>query len=263
MISIENLKVIFAKGTPDENIALNDVSLHVYAHDFITVVGSNGAGKTTMLNAIAGTIPPASGRILIQGRDVTGDPEYKRARYIGRIFQNPLLGTAGKMSLADNMILTNKKGNKGLRMSLNTKMKELFANQVKVLGMGLEDRLNDNVELFSGGQRQALTMLMTVMSKPALLLLDEHTAALDPRNAETVMNLTLRFASEYKLTVIMITHNLAHALEYGNRLLMMDGGNIILDISGEEKKALTREELLQRFHDIRKTDLATDRILFS
>jgi putative ABC transport system ATP-binding protein len=267
MISIENLRVIFSRGTPDENVALNDINLNVERGDFITVIGSNGAGKTTLLNAIAGSVASAytatSGKIMINGRNVTGDAEHRRAKYIGRIFQNPLLGTAGKMSLADNMMLTLKKGYKGLRISLNMKMKENFAEELKVLEMGLDERLNDNVELFSGGQRQALTLLMTVMSKPELLLLDEHTAALDPRNAEMVMRLTLRFASEYNLTVIMITHNMAHALEYGNRLLMMDGGNVILDIGQSEKKKLTREDVVRRFHEIKKTEIDSDKILLS
>jgi putative ABC transport system ATP-binding protein len=196
-------------------------------------------------------------------RDITRIPEYRRARYIGRIFQNPLLGTAGKMSLEDNMMLCFKKGYKGLRISLNNEKREQFRALLMRLEMGLEDRLDDNVELLSGGQRQALTLLMTVISSPALLLLDEHTAALDPRNAEIVMNQTLRFADEYGLTVIMITHNMAHALKYGNRLLMMDGGEIILDIGSEEKARLTTAGIVQRFRDIKKNDLANDELLLS
>jgi putative ABC transport system ATP-binding protein len=194
---------------------------------------------------------------------ITREAEYRRARYIGRIFQNPLLGTAGKMSLADNMMLCHKKGYKGLKISLNKSMKDEFREQLKVLGMGLENRLADNVELFSGGQRQALTLLMTVMSRPSLLLLDEHTAALDPRNAEMIMNLTLRFAKEYRLTVMMITHNMAHALEFGNRLLMMDGGEIILDIDEGEKAKLTTADVVQRFRDIKKQELANDEMLLA
>ena len=235
MIELKNIGIIFAEGTPDENIALKNISLTINKGDFITVIGSNGAGKSTLYNIIAGSLQPTSGSITLDGNDITREPEYKRAHYIGRIFQNPLLGTAGKMSLEDNMVICEKKGYKGLKISLNRKKREQFRQQLAVLGMGLEDRLTDNVEQFSGGQRQALTLLMAVMSHPSLLLLDEHTAALDPANAEVVMNLTRRFAEEYNLTVMMITHNMNHALAYGNRLLMMDAGEIIMDLSGEEK----------------------------
>ncbi|MDR2661568.1 MAG: ATP-binding cassette domain-containing protein [Treponema sp.] len=280
MIRVENISVVFSPGTPDENLALRNINLTVKNGDFITIIGSNGAGKTTLYNAIAGTFPVTAGRILIRDqelrrgaqtrgdadgdgpeREITRDPEYKRARYIGRIFQNPLLGTAGRMTLADNMILSCKKGYRGLRISMNREMREYFRGQLAALGMGLENRLGDNVELFSGGQRQALTLLMTVMSRPSLLLLDEHTAALDPRNAELVMNLTLRFAREYKLTVMMITHNMKDALETGNRLLMMDGGEIILDIGEAEKSKLTTADIIQRFKDIKKKELDSDEML--
>ena len=199
---------------------------------------------------------PTSGSITLDGNDITREPEYKRAHYIGRIFQNPLLGTAGKMSLEDNMIICEKKGYKGLKISLNRKKREQFRQQLAVLGMGLEDRLTDNVEQFSGGQRQALTLLMAVMSHPSLLLLDEHTAALDPANAEVVMNLTRRFAEEYNLTVMMITHNMNHALAYGNRLLMMDAGEIIMDLSGEEKSKLTADAVVERFRQIKQGALS-------
>jgi putative ABC transport system ATP-binding protein len=239
--------------------------------EFITIIGSNGAGKSTLYNAIAGTIFPSSGRIFIRDsavpggegreRDITREAEYRRARYIGRIFQNPLLGTAGKMTLADNMMICYKKGYKGLKISLNKTMREFFREQLRTLGMGMENRLNDNVELFSGGQRQALTLLMTVMSRPGLLLLDEHTAALDPRNAEMIMDLTLRFAGEYHLTVMMITHNMAQALEFGSRLLMMDGGEIILDINVAEKAKLSTKDIVQRFRDIKNKELANDKML--
>ncbi|MDR2027929.1 MAG: ATP-binding cassette domain-containing protein [Treponema sp.] len=271
MIRIENLDMIFEPGSPDENIALKDINLTVQQGDFITIIGSNGAGKTTLYNVIAGSRLPTRGRIFIRDelregaknaeREITREAEYRRARYIGRIFQNPLLGTAGKMTLADNMMICHKKGYKGLKISLNSPMREYFREHLRSLGMGLENRLNDNVDLFSGGQRQALTLLMTVMSKPNLLLLDEHTAALDPRNAEMVMELTLRFAAEYKLTVMMITHNMAHALEFGNRLLMMDGGEIILDIDRDEKAKLSTADIVKRFKDIKKQELANDKML--
>jgi putative ABC transport system ATP-binding protein len=272
MIRLDNVSVIFGMGTPDENEALRNISLTVNPGDFITVIGSNGAGKTTLYHAVAGTYPVSSGRIFLRGpaaggrvsaaeREITREPEYKRARYIGRIFQNPLLGTAGRMTLADNLMVSLKKGYRGLKISLNRKMKEYFREHLASLGMGLENRLADNVELFSGGQRQALTLLMTVMSRPSLLLLDEHTAALDPRNAELVLDLTLRFAGDYGLTVMMITHNMKYALETGSRLLMMDGGEIILDIGKEEKAKLSTADIVQRFKDIKKKELTSDEIL--
>ena len=261
MLELKNVCMTFHAGTPDENRALKNVNLKINQGDFITVIGSNGAGKSTLMNVIAGTYRASSGEIFYDGRNVTKEPEYKRARYIGRIFQNPLLGTAGKMSLEDNMVICSKKGSKSLRISLNNKLRAAFREQLKALDMKLENRLNDNVELLSGGQRQALTLLMAVMSKPALLLLDEHTAALDPANADLVMKLTLRFAQEYGLTVMMITHNMQQALEYGNRLLMMDGGEVILDIGREEKEKLTLDALIQKFREIKKRDLNSDRIL--
>ena len=238
MISIQNLNVIFNRGTPDENHALKDINLTINKGDFITVIGSNGAGKSTLYNAIAGTIPVSSGRIFLdeENREITFDKEYQRAKYIGRIFQNPLLGTAGKMSLEDNMMICSKKGWKSLSINLNKKKREYFREQLKVLDMGLEKRLQDNVNQFSGGQRQALTLLISVMSKPSLLLLDEHTAALDPTNAAIIMELTRKFAKEYNLTVMMITHNMQHALEYGNRLLMMDSGKSFLTFPAKKNR---------------------------
>ena len=261
MLELKNVCMTFHAGTPDENRALKNINLKINQGDFITVIGSNGAGKSTLMNVIAGTYKASSGEIFYEERNVTKEPEYKRARYIGRIFQNPLLGTAGKMSLEDNMVICSKKGSKSLKISLNNKLRAAFREQLKALDMNLEYRLNDNVELLSGGQRQALTLLMAVMSKPALLLLDEHTAALDPANADLVMKLTRRFAEEYGLTVMMITHNMQQALDYGNRLLMMDGGEVILDIGREEKEKLTMDSLVQKFRAIKKRDLNSDRIL--
>ena len=266
MLRLENIGITFHAGTPDENTALKNINLTINKGDFITVIGSNGAGKTTLYNLIAGTLTPNAGKIFLQEegkteREITDDAEYKRASYIGRIFQNPLLGTAGKMSLEDNMIICSKKGWKGLKISLNKKMREEFKEQLKVLNMGLEERLNDNVEQFSGGQRQALTLLMAVMSKPALLLLDEHTAALDPTNAALIMELTRKFAEEYNLTVMMVTHNMQQALDYGNRLLMMDGGEIIYDVNGEEKQKLTLDDLAQKFRQIKKRDMTNDQMV--
>lgn len=266
MLKLENIGVTFNEGTPDENRALKDISLEINRGDFITVIGSNGAGKSTLYNVIAGTLLPSKGKIFLEvqdgtKREITKEAEYKRAKYIGRIFQNPLLGTAGKMSLQDNMVICSKKGWKGLRISTTKKLKEQFKKELARLGMGLENRLNDNVEQFSGGQRQALTLLMAVLSKPEILLLDEHTAALDPSNAAIVMELTRKFAREYNLTVMMVTHNMQQALDYGNRLLMMDGGEIILDISGEEKKSLTLEDLSERFRQIKKHDMTNDQMV--
>ncbi|MDR2516451.1 MAG: ATP-binding cassette domain-containing protein [Spirochaetaceae bacterium] len=283
MIRIEDLSVVFAAGTPDENRALAHIGLCVDSGDFVTIIGSNGAGKSTLYNAIAGTVPVTSGRIFVRldaasatpvagtasaadtasEREITREAEYRRARYIGRIFQNPLLGTAGKMSLEDNMVICRKKGYKGLVISLNRRLREEFREQLRVLDMGLENRLADNVELFSGGQRQALTLLMAVISGPGLLLLDEHTAALDPRNAELIMELTMKFAAQYRLTVMMITHNMSHAIRYGNRLLIMDSGEVIQDIGAAEKERLTVRDVVERFRTIRKRDLANDELLLN
>ena len=244
----------------DKKIVMPNLNFEINKGDYVCIYGENGAGKSTLYNVIAGTLKPSVGTLLLDKnedgneRNVTSDPEFKRARYIGRIFQNPLLGTAGKMSLEDNMMICYKKGAKGLKISLNNKMRTLFREQLKVLAMGLENRLNDNVDQFSGGQRQALTLLMAVMSKPDLLLLDEHTAALDPTNAAIVMDLTLKFTREMGLTTMMVTHNMQHALDYGNRLLMMDKGRIIMDISGSEKQNLTMDDLVLQFKKIKITN---------
>ena len=263
MIQLEKINMVFGEGTPDRNHVLRDFDLKIKKGDFITIIGSNGAGKTTLYNVISGNIRPSSGRVLINEKDVTNHPEYKRAEYIGRIFQDPLLGTAGKMSIVDNMLIAGTKGFKGLKVSLNKKKKLYFQEQLKHLDMELDTRINDNVGMLSGGQRQALTLLMMSLSKPELVLLDEHTAALDPRNAAKVMELTHKFIDDYGFTVMMITHNMQHAIDYGNRLLMMDEGNIILDIRGEEKKSLTVDSLVKKFHDIRQKDFTSDEALLS
>lgn len=261
MLKLENIGITFNPGTPDENNALKNINLTVEKDDFITVIGSNGAGKSTLYNIISGNLTPTTGKILLDEKNITKDPEYKRANYIGRIFQNPLLGTAGKMSLQDNMMICYKKGWKGLKISLNKKMKQYFKEQLVQLDMGLEDRLNDNVNQFSGGQRQALTLLMAVMSKPEILLLDEHTAALDPSNADIIMKLTKKFADENKLTVMMVTHNMQQALDYGNRLLMMDDGEIIMDIKGKEKENLTLDDIAERFRQIKNKSMTSDKMV--
>lgn len=261
MLELKNISITFHAGTPDENPALKNINLKINKGDFITVIGSNGAGKSTLYNIISGNLKPSSGTIILDGNDITKLAEYKRAKYIGRIFQNPLLGTAGKMSLEDNMMICEKKGFKGLKISLTKQKREYFKSELKKLNMGLENRLSDNVNQFSGGQRQALTLLMTVMSKPQILLLDEHTAALDPTNAEIVMNLTREFAKDDNLTVMMVTHNMQHALDYGNRLLMMDAGEIILDIQGDEKQNLTMDDLNKRFKEIRRHGITNDQMM--
>ena len=265
MIELKNIGITFNKNTPDENTALKNINLSINKGDFITVIGSNGAGKSTLYNVISGTYSPTEGSIFLETesgiKDITKDKEYKRAKYIGRIFQNPLLGTAGKMSLEDNMVIASKKGFKGLKISLNNKTRSFFKEELSKLNMGLENRLGDNVELFSGGQRQALTLLMAVMSKPSLLLLDEHTAALDPSNAAIVMELTRKFAKEYNLTVMMVTHNMQHALDYGTRLLMMDSGEIIMDIGKEEKQKLTMDSILALFFSLYTQTLQNDQML--
>lgn len=263
MIELKNTSMLFGAGTVNENLALKEINLKVKEGDFITVIGSNGAGKSTLFNLIAGTITPTTGSISVNNIDVTREPEYRRARYIGRIFQNPLLGTASNMSLEDNMMITYRKGFKWLKRSLNNKMREFFRKELVQLKMGLEERMKENLAMFSGGQRQALTLLMMVLSKPALVLLDEHTAALDPKNAAIVLELTNKFIKEYKLTSMMITHNMSHAIEYGNRLLMMDKGEIIFDIEGEEKKALTVEKLIAKFHELRHANFENDRALLT
>ena len=263
MIKLEKINMIFGEGTPDRNHVLKDVDLKINKGDYITIIGSNGAGKTTLFNVISGNQRPNSGKVIINDNDVTSHPEYKRAKYIGRIFQDPLLGTAGKMSILDNMQVNGSKGFKGLKISLNRQKREYFRDQLRRLDMELDTRMNDNVGKLSGGQRQALTLLMMSLSRPELVLLDEHTAALDPRNASKVMELSGKFIDEYGFTVMMITHNMQQAIDYGNRLLMMDEGRIILDISGDEKKSLTVDGLVKKFHDIRKKDFATDKALLS
>ena len=263
MIQIRSLSKVFHPGTANENVAIRSVDLEVSQGDFITMIGSNGAGKSTLFNLIGGTIEASDGRILLHGRDVTREPEFKRARYTGRIFQDPLLGTAGNMSIEDNLTIAYRKGFKGLRISLNDDLREFFRGKLQDLEMGLEDRMKDNVGLLSGGQRQALTLLMMVLSEPDLIMLDEHTAALDPKNASIVLGLTRRFVTDYGLTAMMITHNMAQAIEFGNRLLMMDRGEIILDIRGSEKRDLTVQDLVRKFHEIRQERLASDEVLLS
>ena len=263
MIRLEHLNCTFQPGTPSAKTVIRDLNLEVGTGEFVTIIGSNGAGKTTLFNLIAGSLTPTAGRVRIDGEDVTLRPEHKRARTIGRIFQDPLAGTASNMTLEDNMMITCKKGFKWPVISLNRRMRAYFCEQLVNLKMGLEMRMKENVSSLSGGQRQALTLLMMVLSKPAIALLDEHTAALDPSNAAVVMDLTTRFVREKRLTTLMITHNMNHAIAFGSRLLMMDGGEIIIDVSGAEKAALTVPKLLDMFNAIRKKDFENDEVLLS
>lgn len=263
MIALKNTTKIFHEGTINENVAIRSVDLKVNPGDFITIIGSNGAGKTTLFNLIGGNCFPTDGSVYFNGEDITRMPEYRRARFIGRIFQDPLMGTASNMKLEDNLMIAFKKGFKGLKISLNRKTRAYFREQLVQLEMGLEKRLKDNVMLLSGGQRQALTLLMMVLSRPDLVLLDEHTAALDPKNAQIVLDLTMHFLEKYNLTAMMVTHNMNQAITCGNRLLMMDRGEIILDVRYEEKKALTVEKLIDKFHRIRSRSFENDEVLLS
>ncbi|GAB7141373.1 ATP-binding cassette domain-containing protein [Deferribacterales bacterium RsTz2092] len=263
MIKIIALKKIFSLGTLNEHTALDNISLNVQEGDFITIIGSNGAGKSTLLNTIAGTTKPTSGKILLDEQDITKLAEYKRARFIGRIHQNPLMGTSGDMSIEQNMALCGRKGFRYLTRTLNDISRELYRQSLAELNMGLENRLQDRVSLLSGGQRQALTLLTTVMSNPRLLLLDEHTAALDPGNAEVIMALTEQLVREQNKTTIMVTHNMQQAISYGNRLIMMDKGRIVLDISGQEKASLTVTQLVDRFRAMHSTLAENDEVVLN
>ena len=248
MLDIREISKTFNAGTINEKVALNGLSLHMNEGDFVTVIGSNGAGKSTLLNAIAGTWPVDKGSITIGGVDVTGLPEFKRAGLIGRVFQDPMTGTAPNMQLEENLALAYRRGERrGLRWGVTKAERSLYREQLKTLELGLEERMRVKVGTLSGGQRQALTLFMATLKKPKLLLLDEHTASLDPATAAKVLELSEKLVSEQHLTCLMITHNMTDAIRYGNRLIMMDAGRIILDISGEEKQRLTKQDLLERF----------------
>lgn len=262
MISLKNIKKYFHKGSVNEVFALNDINLEIEEGDFITVIGSNGAGKSTLLNCIAGSFFPDSGSITISGCEVTSWPEYKRAQFISRVFQDPLLGTCPSATIQQNMALAVRRGKRrGLAPGVRNKEKQLFRAQLKHLGLGLEERLQDIVGLLSGGQRQALTMLMATLIRPEVLLLDEHIAALDPKTATQILNLTRDIVREQNLTTLMITHNMKHAIAFGNRLIMLHQGQIILDLKGKEKENLTVEDLLAQFYKSQGEELANDSLL--
>ncbi|MDD2981187.1 MAG: ABC transporter ATP-binding protein [Hespellia sp.] len=264
MLEIKNVYKTFNAGTINEKRALNGLNLKLNEEDFVTVIGGNGAGKSTMLNMIAGVYPVDSGSIFVDGVDVTRLSEHKRAKYLGRVFQDPMMGTAADMWIEENLALASRRGqSRTLRWALNNQERKEFKVQLAELGLGLEDRLSTKVGLLSGGQRQALTLLMATLKRPKLLLLDEHTAALDPKTAETVLGLSDKFIEEEHLTAMMVTHNMRDAIAHGNRLIMMNDGKVILDISGEEKKKLTVEDLLQAFNKISGSEFANDRVLLS
>ena len=261
MLKLSHIDKTFDRGTVNEKKVLDDLNLNVEDGEFITIIGANGAGKSTLFNAIAGSFYTDSGQIILDGRDITLLPEHKRAKDIGRLFQDPLRGTAAGMTIEENLTLA---AGKGGWLSLSDKeQRKSFSETLSRLGMGLEDRMKQPVGLLSGGQRQALTLLMATINPPKLLLLDEHTAALDPAAAEKVLEITEETVEREKLTCLMITHNMQSALELGNRTLMMDGGRIILDVSGKERERMTVQDLLDRFKDISGKALDTDRILLS
>ncbi len=264
MLEIKEIYKTFNKGTVNEKHALNGVNLTLNEGDFCTVIGGNGAGKSTTLNAIAGVWPVDSGAIIIDGKDVSGLSEHKRAPYLGRVFQDPMTGTVADMEIIENLALAARRGKRrGLSWGVKAKEKEKYRELLAEFELGLEDRMSSKVGLLSGGQRQAITLLMATLQKPKLLLLDEHTAALDPKTASKVLELSDKIIKENNLTALMVTHNMRDAIVHGNRLIMMNNGKVILDISGEEKKKLTVDELLKKFEMVSNSKLENDRMLLS
>ena len=264
MLEIRNISKTFNPGTINEKKALLDLSLTLKDGDFVTVIGGNGAGKSTLLNAVAGVWPVDCGSILLDGEDITALPEHKRAKYIGRVFQDPMMVTAPNMQMEENLALALRRGQKrGLRWGVTKAERQEYREKLKTLGLGLEDRMTVKVGLLSGGQRQALTLLMASLRKPKLLLLDEHTAALDPATAAKVLELSDQIVAENGLTALMITHNMTDAIKHGNRLIMMDQGRIILDIEGEDKKHLTKKDLMDKFAQVAGYQLDSDETLLT
>lgn len=264
MLLVENICKTFNPGTVNEKVALRGVSLAMKDGDFVTMIGGNGAGKSTLMNAVAGVYPVDSGSIRIDGTDVTRLPEYRRAPFIGRVFQDPMMGTAANMGLEENLALAFRRGQRrGLKWGITSAERAQYRQLLVGLDLGLEDRMTVKVGLLSGGQRQAVTLLMATLQQPKLLLLDEHTAALDPKTAAKVLALSEKIVAEHKLTTMMVTHNMRDAITYGNRLIMMFDGNIIIDVSGEEKKKLTVELLLAQFEKVSGSKEADDKLLLS
>lgn len=264
MLKIHDVHKTFNKGTINEKVALNGLELELNQGDFVTVIGGNGAGKSTMLNMIAGVYPVDQGSIVIDGVDVTGQPDYKRAAYLGRVFQDPMMGTAADMEIQENLAMAYRRGKKrGLRWGITQSEKVDYKEKLKQFDLGLENRMSTKVGLLSGGQRQAITLLMATLQQPKVLLLDEHTAALDPKTAATVLSLTEKIVQENELTTIMVTHNMKDAIRCGNRLVMMHEGRIIYDVRGEEKKALHVSDLLKKFEEVSGEEFANDRMMLS
>ena len=264
MLNINHIAKTFNPGTITEKRALTDVDLKLNEGDFVTIIGGNGAGKSTTLNAVAGVFAVDKGTIEVDGVDVTRLPEFKRAKYLGRVFQDPMTGTAATMNIEENMALAMRRGEKRtLRWGISNMERDMYREQLRTLGLGLEDRMSSKVGLLSGGQRQALTLLMAALRTPKLLLLDEHTAALDPKTAAKVLELTEKIVAEQKLTAMMVTHNMKDAIAMGNRLIMMNAGRVVVDVRGEEKKKLTREDLMQLFEKAAGQEIESDRMLLS
>ena len=264
MLKITDVYKTFNTGTINEKRALQGVNLHVHKGDFIAIIGGNGAGKSTMLNMVAGVYPIDAGSIVLDGNDVSEYPEYKRAEFLGRVFQDPMRGTAADMEIQENLALAFRRGKKrGLGWGITKEERELYHDALKKLELGLEERMTSKVGLLSGGQRQALTLLMASLKKPKVLLLDEHTAALDPKTAKKVLDLTENIIDDNKLTALMVTHNMKDAIRLGNRLIMMHEGRVIYDISGEEKKKLQVSDLLQKFEEVSGGEFANDRMMLA
>lgn len=264
MLHLNQIHKVFNEGTPDEKIALDWTNLTLKQGDFVTIIGSNGAGKSTLMNVISGVLTPDVGKVEIDGKDVTSMSEYKRAKLIGRVFQDPMAGTAPNMTIEENLAMAySRNKQRTLRIGVTKKRKDYFKEVLESLHLGLENRLSAKVGLLSGGERQALSLLMATFTEPAILLLDEHTAALDPSRAELITNLTKEIVAKYGLTTLMVTHNMQQALDLGNRLIMMDKGQIILEVEEDKKKDLTIEKLLNEFQRIRGTKMTNDRALLS
>lgn len=264
MLKLNNIFKTFNQNTVNEKLVVNGLSIHLNEGDFVTVIGGNGAGKSTLLNLIAGVYPPDRGSIILDGEAITHLPEYKRAKYLGRVFQDPMMGTAANMEIQENLALAYRRGKvRGLRWGITNKEKQIYMDKLNNLALGLESRMSTKVGLLSGGQRQALTLLMATLQQPKLLLLDEHTAALDPNTAERVLELTKQIVSANNLTTLMVTHNMKQAIQYGNRLIMMYEGQIIFDVRGEEKSKLEVADLLKKFETISRGSFANDRMILS
>ncbi|MDD2353017.1 MAG: ATP-binding cassette domain-containing protein [Candidatus Caldatribacteriota bacterium] len=263
MLTLKNIDKCFSRGSTHEVIALKGININITEGDFLTIIGSNGAGKSTLLNMIAGTILPDKGIVKIDNHDVSRKPEHERAKYIGRVFQDPLMGTAPSMTIEENLILSIKRYGRGLRLGVTPKRREFFCSKLAQLDLGLENMLSKKVAFLSGGQRQALTILMATMFDPKLLLLDEHTASLDPEISKRIQAITQSIVKEKKLTTIMVTHNMQEALRLGNRTIMMDRGRIILDIAGKKRENVTIDYLLKQFSKLRKEEYVEDELVLA